>query len=62
MKQTKQTKVKEVKVSKPRGRPRKNKDFELGDNLDQWGDAPKYANEYYGDTMRYTTRFDNEWN
>ena len=24
-------------------------------------DAPKYAQEYYGETFRETTRFDNDW-
>jgi len=24
-------------------------------------DAPRYANEYYGDVYRATTRFDNDW-
>jgi hypothetical protein len=24
-------------------------------------DASKYANEYYGDTYRSTTRYDNDW-
>jgi len=24
-------------------------------------DAPKYANEYYGEVYRETTRFDNDW-
>lgn len=26
-----------------------------------WNDASKYANEYYGETFRSTTRFDNDW-
>jgi len=30
-------------------------------NINHWTDASKYANEYYGDTMRATTRFDNDW-
>ena len=62
MKQTKQNKIKEVKVSKPRGRPRKNKDDDFGTDLNHWGDTRRYANEFYGDTLHYTTRFDNEWN
>jgi hypothetical protein len=24
-------------------------------------DAPKYAEKYYGETFRETTRFDNDW-
>lgn len=31
------------------------------ENHNQWTDASKYADEYYGDTMRATTRFDNDW-
>lgn len=34
-----------------------NDDF----NVNHWTDASKYAEEYYGDTMRATTRFDNDW-
>ena len=26
-----------------------------------WTDATKYANEYYGDVVYHTTRFDNDW-
>jgi len=26
-----------------------------------WTDASKYANEYYGEAYRATTRYDNEW-
>ena len=26
-----------------------------------WSDAPKYAEKYYGETFRETTRFDNDW-
>lgn len=26
-----------------------------------WNDASKYANEYYGETFRSTTRYDNDW-
>lgn len=26
-----------------------------------WTDAPKYANEYYGEVYHHTTRFDNDW-
>tara|TARA_B100000287_G_scaffold257047_2_gene241671 strand:+ start:179 stop:388 length:210 start_codon:yes stop_codon:yes gene_type:complete len=31
------------------------------ENWNHWTDASSYANEYYGDTMRATTRFDNDW-
>lgn len=26
-----------------------------------WSDASKYADKYYGETFRETTRFDNDW-
>lgn len=33
------------------------------ENADEryWTDAPKYAEKYYGETFRATTRFDNDW-
>lgn len=34
--------------------PLRNEDF-------YYTDASKYANEYYGETYRETTRFDNDW-
>jgi len=33
----------------------------MDENHNQWTDASKYADQYYGDTMRATTRFDNDW-
>jgi ribonuclease HI len=30
-------------------------------NDNHWTDAPKYANQYYGEVYRETTRFDNDW-
>lgn len=30
-------------------------------NIYAYTDAPKYAKEYYGDTMYHTTKFDNDW-
>ena len=30
-------------------------------NINHWTDAPQYANEFYGEVMRETTRFDNDW-
>lgn len=30
-------------------------------NINHWTDASSYANEYYGETMRATTQFDNDW-
>ena len=34
--------------------PLRNEDF-------YYTDAPKYAEKYYGETFRETTRFDNDW-
>ena len=31
------------------------------ENINQWTDASKYAQEYYGETLHYTTKFDNDW-
>lgn len=30
-------------------------------NMYQWTDAPKYAEKYYGETFRETTKYDNDW-
>lgn len=48
------------KVEAKRARPvvkakRDNEDERL------WTDAAKYADQYYGETYRGTTRYDNEW-
>ena len=32
-----------------------------GDNVYAWTDASKYAQQYYGETLYETRRFDNEW-
>jgi len=34
----------------------------MNENHNEWTDASKYAEEHYGETMRETTRFDNDWN
>lgn len=34
----------------------------LDENYNQWTDAPQYAEQYYGQVYRDTTKFDNEWN
>ena len=34
---------------------------ERTENWNHWTDASSYANEYYGETMRATTQFDNDW-
>jgi len=33
----------------------------MDDNHNQWTDASKYADQYYGETMRETTKYDNDW-
>ena len=33
----------------------------MDENHNAWTDASRYAEEYYGETMRETTRFDNDW-
>ena len=33
----------------------------MDENHNAWTDASKYAEQYYGETMRETTRFDNDW-
>ena len=30
-------------------------------NINQYTDASKYADQYYGETMRETTKYDNDW-
>lgn len=30
-------------------------------NINQYTDASKYAQEYYGETLYYTTKYDNDW-
>ena len=39
----------------------KKKDEELELYNPFYTDAPKYAKEYYGEVMHYTTKWDNEW-
>ena len=34
----------------------------LDENHNLWTDAPKYAEQYYGDVYRDTTKYDNDWN
>lgn len=35
--------------------------YDNGTNIYAWTDASKYAEEYYGEAMRNTTRYDNDW-
>lgn len=41
----------------------KRVDKMVKENADEryWTDAPQYAEKYYGETYRETTRFDNDW-
>lgn len=41
----------------------KKKDIQIPkeSNIYQWTDASKYAKEYYGETLYYTTKYDNDW-
>ena len=32
-----------------------------GNNINAWTDERKYADQYYGDASRDTTRYDNDW-
>ena len=48
-KQTKQRKARRTELS-----PLRKEDF-------YYTDAPKYAEKYYGEVYRETTRFDNDW-
>lgn len=48
-KQNKQRKARRAELT-----PLRNEDF-------YYTDAPKYAEKYYGETFRETTRFDNDW-
>tara|TARA_Y100001963_G_scaffold131026_1_gene187885 strand:+ start:4392 stop:4625 length:234 start_codon:yes stop_codon:yes gene_type:complete len=32
-----------------------------GENMNHWTDASQYAEKYYGETFRQTTRYDNDW-
>ena len=34
----------------------------MDENYNQWTDAPQYAETYYGQVYRDTTKFDNDWN
>jgi len=44
-------------MTKPKLRGRRR---DRGDER-YWTDERKYANEYYGEAYRATTRYDNEW-
>ena len=53
-------------VEKPK-RQKADREFDsmiekMDENHNQWTDASKYAETYYGDVYRDTTKFDNDWN
>ena len=51
-------------ISRAKPVSRKKKDLDIPKethNIYQWTDASKYAKEYYGETLHYTTKFDNDW-
>ena len=54
---------------KPVRKPKADKLIKMADeivkneyNENQWTDSSRYAEEYYGDVYRDTTRYDNDWN
>lgn len=53
--------VRIVNTPKP-ARKRKEIEIPKETNIYQWTDASAYAKEYYGETLHYTTKFDNDWN
>jgi|TARA_Y100000385_G_C12988653_1_gene591786 predicted metal-dependent RNase len=50
-------------ISRAKTASRKAKEIKIPkeSNIYQWTDASKYAQEYYGETLHYTTKFDNDW-
>ena len=55
-------KVRIVARKKRTAEDKKLTDFTGGqDNVNHYTDASKYAEEYYGDRMRQTTCYDNDW-
>lgn len=43
------------------GDGKKTKKVSAEENINHWTDGNKYANEFYGETMRETQKWDNEW-
>lgn len=53
-------------VEKPK-RQKAEREFDamiskMDENYNQWTDAPQYAEKFYGEVYRDTTKFDNDWN
>ena len=61
----KMTRVKKQSKVLPKKVKKVKRDFmdvpKEGDNVYAWTDASKYAQQYYGETLYETRRFDNEW-
>ena len=60
------TKLEKVKRKTRSIRIKKSKDLSkmplpTESNIYHYTDASRYANEYYGETMYETTRYDNDW-
>ena len=63
MAKLKKASAKQVRTVNAMPAPKKRKEIEVPKetNIYQWTDASKYAAEYYGETLHYTTKFDNDW-
>lgn len=44
-----------------RGKKKKTNYWENEENVNHYTDASKYAEEFYGKTKEYTTKYDNDW-
>lgn len=56
-----------ARAAAERRETKNNKEFnslinKMDENHNRWTDESKYAEQYYGDVYRETTKFDNEWN
>ena len=57
-----QVKTKTRSVARKAPKVKRNfMDIPQESNIYQWTDERKYAQEYYGDTLFQTTRYDNDW-
>ena len=61
MAKVRKTSASVISRAKPVSRKKKDIDIPKESNIYQWTDASKYAQEYYGETMFETTRYDNDW-
>lgn len=56
-----------ARAAAERRETKNNKEFnslveKMDENYNRWTDEAKYADQYYGDVYRETTKFDNDWN